>query len=107
LAKTKSYASPFARPLQPKALAELRPRLEMLVQRRIDDLIAIGSFDGVRDLAYFLPLTLVTELASFSRARTKMAAERSGACLASRAACTAQQYRRVNNFALQKVQQLA
>jgi cytochrome P450 len=52
----------FARPLQPKALAELRPRLESLVDARIDALVDRGSFDGVTDLAHFLPLAIVTEL---------------------------------------------
>lgn len=52
----------FARPLQPKALAELRPRLEALVERKIDELVAGGPFDGVADLAHFLPLAIVTEL---------------------------------------------
>ena len=52
----------FSRPLQPKALAELRPRLESLVDARIDALVDRGSFDGVTDLAHFLPLAIVTEL---------------------------------------------
>ncbi|MGY4398920.1 cytochrome P450 [Sphingomonas sp. UYAg733] len=52
----------FAKPLQPKALAVLRPRLEALVERRISDLLNRDSFDGVADLAHFLPLAVVTEL---------------------------------------------
>ena len=52
----------FARPLQAKALAALRPRLEAMIEARIDDLLARDAFDGVADLAHFLPLAVVTEL---------------------------------------------
>jgi len=52
----------FARPLMPKALAELRPRLEALVEARIDTLLERESFDGVVELAHYLPLAIVTEL---------------------------------------------
>ena len=53
----------FARPLQPKALAELRPRFETLAAAKVDaTLLSGGTFDAVRDLAHFLPLAVVTEL---------------------------------------------
>ncbi|WP_293884221.1 hypothetical protein [Sphingomonas sp.] len=52
----------FAKPLLPKALNELRPRLETLVGDKIDQLSKVGMFDGVADLAHFLPLAIVTEL---------------------------------------------
>ncbi len=52
----------FARPLQPKALAELRPRFEALAAAKVGTLLSGGSFDAVRDLAHFLPLAVVTEL---------------------------------------------
>lgn len=52
----------FAKPLQPKALAELRPRFEALAAGKVEELLTIGSFDAVRDLAHFLPLAVVTEL---------------------------------------------
>lgn len=52
----------FAKPLQPKALAEHRPRFEQLAEGRIAELLARPMFDAVTDLAHFLPLAVVTEL---------------------------------------------
>lgn len=52
----------FAKPLAPKALESLRPRLKELAAGKIDALIAQGSFDAVTELAHFLPLAVVTEL---------------------------------------------
>lgn len=52
----------FARPLQPKALKEHRPRFEALAVGKIEWLLRQGRFDAVRDLAHFLPLSVVTEL---------------------------------------------
>lgn len=52
----------FAKPLQPKALAVLRPRLEALVAQKIDQLVMAETFDGVADFAHFLPLAIVSEL---------------------------------------------
>ena len=52
----------FSRPLQPKALKEQRARLETLAQERVSWLLAQPRFNAVRDLAHFLPLTVVTEL---------------------------------------------
>jgi cytochrome P450 len=52
----------FARPLQPKELAVLRPRFEALAAETVERLIAGGEFDSVHDLAHVLPLAVVTEL---------------------------------------------
>jgi cytochrome P450 len=52
----------FARPLQPKALKDQRARLEELARAKVDWLLGQARFDAVRDLAHFLPLTVVTEL---------------------------------------------
>jgi cytochrome P450 len=52
----------FAKPLQPKELANLKPRLAALADARVAELLTRGSFDGVRDLAHYLPLAVVTEL---------------------------------------------
>lgn len=52
----------FARPLQPKELATLRPRFEALAATKVASLLNGGAFDAVRDLAHFLPLAVVTEL---------------------------------------------
>lgn len=52
----------FAKPLQPKELSNLRPRLVELASAKVDELVAGKSFDAVTDLAHFLPLAVVTEL---------------------------------------------
>lgn len=57
----------FARPLQPKALAELRPRLEAMVAAHVDGLVAKGRIEAVSELAHFLPLAVVTELVGLDR----------------------------------------
>ena len=63
----------FAKPLQPKAIAALRPRFADLAQTKVDALIAQGPFDAVRDLAHYLPLAVVTELVGLdAEGREKM-----------------------------------
>jgi cytochrome P450 len=52
----------FAKPLQLKELSLLRPRLEALAQAKVEELLARGSMDAVKDLAHHLPLAVVTEL---------------------------------------------
>jgi cytochrome P450 len=56
----------FTRPLVPAAVATLRERLRGLAEARLDELVARGRFDGVADLAHYLPLTVVTELVGFN-----------------------------------------
>ena len=52
----------FAKPLQPKALEILRPRLRALVDERLDELAGRQQFDAVAELAHLLPLAVVTQL---------------------------------------------
>lgn len=52
----------FQKPLMPKALVELKDRLAQLANTRVEELVAKGSFDAVKDLAHFLPLSIVVEL---------------------------------------------
>ena len=52
----------FIRPLTPAAVGTLRDRLTALAEERIDELIELGEFDAVTQLAHYLPLTVVTEL---------------------------------------------
>ena len=52
----------FAKPLQPKALEILRPRLKALVEYRLDELAGRQQFDAVVELAHLLPLAVVTQL---------------------------------------------
>ena len=52
----------FAKPLQPKALEGLRPRLKALVEDRLDELAGRQQFDAVAELAHLLPLAVVTQL---------------------------------------------
>ena len=56
----------FMKPLQPNALKLLKDRLDRLARGQVDKLLAKGRFDAVTELAYFLPLTVVTELVGFS-----------------------------------------
>jgi cytochrome P450 len=56
----------FIRPLVPAAVATLRERLKELAEARLDELVGKGRFDGVGELAHFLPLTVVTELVGFN-----------------------------------------
>lgn len=63
----------FARPLQPKELATLRPRLAALADAKVEELVARAEFDAVADLAHYLPLAVVTELVGLdAEGRDKM-----------------------------------
>ncbi len=48
-------------PLLPEALEQVRDGLQAAAERLIRDLVERGSFDAMRDLASFLPLTIVRE----------------------------------------------
>jgi cytochrome P450 len=48
-------------PLMPKALEAIRPLIEQEAEKLIGDLFERKSFDGIRDLAWILPLKIVTE----------------------------------------------
>jgi cytochrome P450 len=50
------------RPLTPKALAELRPEAQALADRLAEQLVTLGAFDAVSDLAEVLPATWVPDL---------------------------------------------
>lgn len=52
----------FARPLTPAAVSKLRPRLAEMMAAHVDRLFERKSFDAIKDLAQFLPLTVVKEL---------------------------------------------
>lgn len=49
-------------PLLPGALQAIRSQVEDAAGRLVDDLVARQNFDGMADLASFLPLTIVTQL---------------------------------------------
>ena len=49
-------------PLLPGALKEIKPAIDEAASGLIDELLSRGSFDGMRDLAQVLPLTVVSEL---------------------------------------------
>ena len=51
-----------SKPLHPKALARIKPRIEASVGSLIDRLLARKSFDGILDLAQFLPISIVSEM---------------------------------------------
>ena len=52
----------FARPLMPGTIGILREKMEVLAADHVDNLLSRDSFDAVADLAYFLPLSIVSEL---------------------------------------------
>jgi len=52
----------FAKPLQPKELSALKPKLAALAADKVNQLIDRGHFEAVKDLAHYLPLSVVTEL---------------------------------------------
>ena len=56
----------FMRPLTPQAVERLRSRLTGAMNGQVDKLVRIKSFDAVKDLAQFLPLTVVAELVGLS-----------------------------------------
>jgi cytochrome P450 len=63
----------FIRPLTPAAVSTLRDRLTALAEERSSELLALGEFDAVTQLAHYLPLTVVTELLGLSpRGRQNM-----------------------------------
>ncbi|MCJ2180749.1 cytochrome P450 [Novosphingobium album (ex Hu et al. 2023)] len=64
--KHKRLRRTFMKPLQPHALKQLSERLNSLAKQQVDAVLAKGEFDAVTELAYFLPLTVVTELVGFS-----------------------------------------
>tara|TARA_B110000444_G_scaffold53766_1_gene49772 strand:- start:2768 stop:3943 length:1176 start_codon:yes stop_codon:yes gene_type:complete len=51
-----------SKPLHPKALARIKPRIEASAGSLIDRLLARNSFDGILDLAQFLPISIVSEM---------------------------------------------
>ena len=51
-----------SKPLHPKALARIKPRIEASAGSLIDRLLARKSFDGILDLAQFLPISIVSEM---------------------------------------------
>ena len=63
----------FAKPLQPKELGALKPRLKALANAKVDELAKRGEFDAVMDLAHYLPIAVVTELVGLdAEGREKM-----------------------------------
>ena len=49
-------------PLLPRSLEQWRASMESAAEKIVTDLVGRGSFDGMRDFARVLPLTVVTEL---------------------------------------------
>lgn len=57
----------FTKPLTPKALTELKPRISQLAHEQVTRLVQRGTFDAVKDLAHFLPFAVVVELVGLDR----------------------------------------
>jgi len=54
--------SVMMRPMMPRALAEVRPRIEKLSGELVDRLLTLDTFDGIADFAQFLPVAVVSQL---------------------------------------------
>ena len=52
----------YMEPLSPKALREIREMIQVTADEHIEKLVQQKKFDTVRDLSWFLPLTIVREL---------------------------------------------
>jgi cytochrome P450 len=50
------------KPLTPKALDSVQERIDASARSLVDRLLSLSTFDGMRELACHLPLTIVTEL---------------------------------------------
>jgi cytochrome P450 len=56
-------------PMRPRALEEIRERLEARAVERIDQLVGRGRFEAMAELASHLPLTIVAELVGLRGAK--------------------------------------
>ncbi|MGA2232167.1 MAG: cytochrome P450 [Tepidisphaeraceae bacterium] len=57
--------SNFARAFTPASLAALRPRIELICQKRLDRVHASGRMELIGDLAYPLPVFVIAEMLGF------------------------------------------
>jgi hypothetical protein len=57
--------SAFARAFTPASLASLRPRIELICQKRLDRIHASGRMELIADLAYPLPVFVIAEMLGF------------------------------------------
>jgi hypothetical protein len=55
----------FARAFTPASLAELKPRIELIAQKRLDRVANSGRMDIIADLAYPLPVVVIAEMLGF------------------------------------------
>jgi cytochrome P450 len=55
----------FARAFTPASLADLRPRIQLIAQKRIDQVADTGRMDIIADLAYPLPVIVIAEMLGF------------------------------------------
>ncbi len=58
----KQFRDTLMKPMSPKALAQLKERVENEANGLIDRLVEAGRFEGVKDLATYLPVTIVAIL---------------------------------------------
>ena len=59
------------KPLSPRAMQELKEQVASEANDLVDRLVAAGSFEGVKDLAQHLPLTIVSRLVGVPEAARK------------------------------------
>lgn len=58
----KRFRTALGRPLEPKRLIELRPRLADLARERVREVVGAGPIDAMQELARHLPLRVISEL---------------------------------------------
>lgn len=56
------FRGALGRPLEPKRLIQLRPRLAELARERVREVVGAGPIDAMRELAQHLPLQVISEL---------------------------------------------
>lgn len=52
----------IAEPVMPRGLAAVKDRIEAMAQQTVESLVSRDHFDGMRDLAQILPLSIVSDL---------------------------------------------
>jgi cytochrome P450 len=71
--------SAIGAPLTTKALADVREQIDTEAERLVERLVAVGEFDAVRDLAYHLPVSIVSTLVGIPEAGRERMVEWGGA----------------------------
>lgn len=55
----------FSQAFGPRMIEQMRPRIEQIARRRLDQALEVGQLDIIRDLAYPLPVIVIAEILGF------------------------------------------